>query len=76
MGHCCIMAHQPAPVLSEAAVMELDLWRWPSWRSCLPPTLQYWWSADLDWMESKTCFLLLPQVRHCGRGLICSVLRY
>lgn len=30
MGHCCIMAHQPAPVLSKAAVMELDLWR------CLP----------------------------------------
>lgn len=36
MGHCPLLAHQPASMLSQAAVMELHLWRWPSWRLCPP----------------------------------------
>lgn len=34
MGHCRLSAHQPAHVLSWAAVRQLNLWRWPPWMAC------------------------------------------
>ena len=36
VGHCHLSAQQPAHVLSQAAVMELNLWRWPPWVACPP----------------------------------------
>lgn len=36
MGHCRLSAHQPSHMLSQAAVRELNLWRWPPFVACPP----------------------------------------
>lgn len=50
--------HISHPHVFQAAVMELDLWRWPSWRSCPPShaAVLVEWRPGLDGIQN----LLFP----------------